>query len=117
MRFHPEILRVIFKYIMLSSIGELKAAEAPLLLTHVCSQWRAVAIEDSSLWSRIVIPRWVQFPKDVVNLLGLWLNHSKKSLLDVSILLPEKLIHILPMGRGDRLRVVAQELDLIPLLP
>lgn len=56
----------------------LKAWDAPMLLTHVCREWRNAALEIGSLWSNIVLPCWKELPKGVDELMALWLSRAHR---------------------------------------
>lgn len=80
-----DVYRLIFSYYMPKGPA-LKARDTPLVLTHVCRDWRDAALEISSLWSFIVFPCWSSLPKGIDSLLALWLVRSSRAKwLDITI--------------------------------
>jgi len=52
-----DILREIFYHCLDSTRNHImSAAEAPMLLTHVCSPWRSVALTSPNMWAKLHIP-------------------------------------------------------------
>ena len=41
----------------------MSSSEAPILLTHICHNWRLIALSIPQLWSRFYIPLFHQFPQ------------------------------------------------------
>lgn len=56
-----------------------------MILTHVCRNWRNIALSTSVLWTHIVIPTWKQALAGIDMLLVLWLGRVGDRPLDVSI--------------------------------
>ncbi|KAH9485846.1 hypothetical protein JR316_0002761 [Psilocybe cubensis] len=55
-RVPPDVLRVVFLYCLVTHRNPaISIKEAPLLLTHVCSSWRTLALNTPALWARIHI--------------------------------------------------------------
>ncbi|KAH9477668.1 hypothetical protein JR316_0009894 [Psilocybe cubensis] len=55
-RLPTDILREIFSHCLSSHrLPIISATEAPLLLTHICSSWRTIALSSPLLWSKIII--------------------------------------------------------------
>lgn len=81
---HPELLSTIFIF-TIPDMAPFEACSAPLLLTQVCSSWRRIALDTPELWCKI----WLDFErldgKDILFLLDLWLDRSKRRLLDIEI--------------------------------
>lgn len=56
-RLPPDILREIFLFCLTTERNSiLSASEAPMLLTRVCSAWRALAFSFPRLWARLHVP-------------------------------------------------------------
>ena len=56
-RLPTDILREIFSHCLDSTRNHImSAAEAPMLLTHVCSLWRSVALTSPDMWAKLHIP-------------------------------------------------------------
>ncbi|KAJ6613145.1 hypothetical protein B0H10DRAFT_2049688 [Mycena sp. CBHHK59/15] len=75
-----EITSKIFQYTLLS-IPRPSPPEAPLLLTQICREWRAIAVNDHHLWQSILF-------EDIgsLELLNLWLSRSGNLPLSYSLL-------------------------------
>ncbi|KDQ61995.1 hypothetical protein JAAARDRAFT_190695 [Jaapia argillacea MUCL 33604] len=54
-RLPPEILSKIFTHTLSSGFVHLSIHRLPVLLTHVCSYWRQIALSTSTLWSSLII--------------------------------------------------------------
>ncbi|KAF8814501.1 hypothetical protein BYT27DRAFT_7206075 [Phlegmacium glaucopus] len=56
-RLSMDILGVIFIYCLATYRNPIMdASEAPILLTHICRDWRSIAVSIPRLWSRMYIP-------------------------------------------------------------
>ncbi|KAH9481413.1 hypothetical protein JR316_0005939 [Psilocybe cubensis] len=80
----PEILAEIFAYCIPTEQFPIPSrTEAPLLLTHVSSFWRSVAISTPDLWSSFHIN--YKDPTEDIALANLWLSRSLNKRLSISI--------------------------------
>ena len=60
-RLPPDVLREIFFHCLPTHRNPfMKSSESPLLLTQICSSWRAIALSSPRIWSKVYIP----FPGD-----------------------------------------------------
>ncbi|EEB93091.1 hypothetical protein MPER_08302 [Moniliophthora perniciosa FA553] len=63
-----------------------------LILSHVCSQWRAIVLSDPRLWSRIILHFERRFnpaiARRITNLTRLFLDRSGSKPLDISVHTP-----------------------------
>ena len=107
-----EILYAIFKACLQDvSATRISASIPPLVLTHVCSVWRALILGMPSLWSDILVDEDNLNFKNTPALLSLWLQHSSNSPIDVWIKgedeqLSPLVAEVLPhSGRLESLRV------------
>ncbi|KIM41499.1 hypothetical protein M413DRAFT_149674 [Hebeloma cylindrosporum] len=56
-RLPPDVLHEIFFHCMPTDRNPvMKHSESPLLLTRICSSWRAIALSSPRIWSKIYIP-------------------------------------------------------------
>ena len=56
-RLSVDVLGVIFRYCLATHRNPvMSASEAPILLTHICRDWRSIALSIPQLWSRLYIP-------------------------------------------------------------
>lgn len=94
-RLPVEILAEIFlfclipKTLPLSSLPSVCSSRAPLLLCHVCSSWRRVALQTPALWTTFTIE---VFPEDTLvvperhsEAASCWFSRSKCHLIDLEI--------------------------------
>lgn len=77
-----ELLGLIFSHCV-QDATHIKPFCAPLLVTHVCSRWRQTAFAYPPLWSKIILNRENLKSKGIENLIAMWLQLSKRCLLDV----------------------------------
>ena len=67
-RLSADVLGVIFSYCLATHRNPiLSASEAPILLTHICREWRSVALSNPQLWSRLYIPTLPRTPHYMSN--------------------------------------------------
>ncbi|KIM41518.1 hypothetical protein M413DRAFT_42372, partial [Hebeloma cylindrosporum] len=53
----PDVLQEIFFHCLPTHHNPIiKSSEPPLLLTRICSSWRAIALSSPRIWSKIHIP-------------------------------------------------------------
>ena len=56
-RLSTDVLGVIFSYCLATHRNSvMSASEAPILLTHICHDWRSIALSMPRLWSKLYIP-------------------------------------------------------------
>ncbi|KAF8880984.1 hypothetical protein BD779DRAFT_1547217 [Infundibulicybe gibba] len=80
MNLPPEIIQTIFLELCLPETISLLREDPRLLVTQVCSQWRAIAISMHTLWANIRIPTHLPLPHDQVRT---WISRSAQSPLSV----------------------------------
>ena len=62
-RLSTDVLGVIFSHCLATHRNSvMSASEAPILLTHICRDWRSVALSIPQLWSRLYIPTFPSVP-------------------------------------------------------
>ncbi|KAF8880985.1 hypothetical protein BD779DRAFT_1675654 [Infundibulicybe gibba] len=76
----PEIIEIIFLTLCSPKTIFPLRGDPRLLVTHVCSQWRAIALATPSLWANIHIPLNFPPPYDHVRT---WISRSAQSPLSV----------------------------------
>jgi len=65
LRRYPDILQEIFHHCLPAAHdATMKSSEAPLLLTHICRDWRHLALSTPSLWSSILIHQLKCLPQE-----------------------------------------------------
>lgn len=74
-----------------------KQNDAPMVLTHICRNWRGVALSTTSLWSCISVPGWPKAPRGIVKLVKLWISRADKAPLDVRLYMSRFLIKPAPL--------------------
>ncbi|KAF5318102.1 hypothetical protein D9619_012134 [Psilocybe cf. subviscida] len=86
----PEITIMIFE--MASSLAEvdrewseLVKARPEIIISHVCRQWRQVALSCPTIWSRIMIRNWVAGTHSAAQLLEVYLTRSRGVPLDIVV--------------------------------
>ncbi|PPQ67505.1 hypothetical protein CVT25_006047 [Psilocybe cyanescens] len=80
----PEILAGIFAYCIPTEQFPIPSrTEAPLLLTHISSFWRSVAISTPDLWTSFHIN--YKDPTEDISLANIWLSRSLNKSLSLSI--------------------------------
>ncbi|KAF8962747.1 hypothetical protein BDZ97DRAFT_1662631 [Flammula alnicola] len=80
----PEILAEIFTYCIPDERFPIPCqTEAPLLLTHVSAQWRALALSIPDLWTALHIN--YKDPAEDISATNIWLSRSGNKLLSLSI--------------------------------
>jgi len=75
-----EIITNIFRYVVWSSINPSEDINGRLWLTWTCRHWRAVALEDSTLWSGIWFRDLPPFERSFT-----WINRAGVTPLDIRI--------------------------------
>ncbi|KAF5359599.1 hypothetical protein D9756_003381 [Leucocoprinus leucothites] len=83
-RLPAELLAQVFEHCLSSDVFPVPASsQAPLLLAHTCSRWRAVALSTPSLWSRLHII--YRDPSLDIPMASDWLRRSGCLPLSISI--------------------------------
>lgn len=85
----PDVLTEIFFHCSPSE-PSFRSWDAPLLLSHVCRNWRKMVLSSQLSWSHIAIPKWKDCPKGVTDLTRLWLTRSGCHTLTVEINLTDR---------------------------
>ncbi|KAJ7693883.1 hypothetical protein B0H17DRAFT_1058554 [Mycena rosella] len=67
--------------------------EAPLLLMHVCSAWRNIAVSTPTLWSTLEIEAAAKIAPHFSEIINVWLSRAKQCPLSVKIDGPLSYIH------------------------
>ncbi|TDL18947.1 hypothetical protein BD410DRAFT_822286 [Rickenella mellea] len=81
----PEIMSEIFS-LCIPTTPSFRVTDAPLLLTHVNSSWRACAISNTTFWDHITLPSpVVGLPQGIVELCKIWLERSGNRNLTVDL--------------------------------
>ncbi|TFK45138.1 hypothetical protein BDQ12DRAFT_708886 [Crucibulum laeve] len=92
-RLYPELIAEIFQHCSKGAerkrlhdiLDSFDPRQGPLLLAHICSEWRSVALSTPNLWTliRVVIrrPRPAQ-----LSLVEMWLSHSRELPLTIGIM-------------------------------
>ncbi|CAA7262960.1 unnamed protein product [Cyclocybe aegerita] len=91
-RLPPEIIAQIFNECLPDRFDQfgsprpgLRDSDAPLVLTRVCSSWRAIALECPFLWSRLSVSDKVMSPK-LLRKIRAWYKFSNyRPVMDVSL--------------------------------
>ncbi|KAK7055862.1 F-box domain-containing protein [Favolaschia claudopus] len=65
--------------------SEMTGLYSPTLLTHICSQWRTIALSIHQLWRAIYLPR---SHVGIDHLLDVWLTRSGSCPLSLNVVLP-----------------------------
>lgn len=91
----PELVGEVFQH-CLPEQESFSPRDAPLVLTQVCSAWRAIALTTPRLWSNIYVPGWQTMPRDVGALVRLWLDRSGQTKLSVRVELFDQDIQVFP---------------------
>ncbi|KAF8880954.1 hypothetical protein BD779DRAFT_1802782 [Infundibulicybe gibba] len=82
----PEIIQIVFLEVCSSkTVFPLQRDEPRLLITRVCSQWRAIALALPSLWANIEFPLDSPPPLDPFRM---WISRSAQSTLSFEIRAP-----------------------------
>ncbi|KAJ6591167.1 hypothetical protein DFH09DRAFT_975531 [Mycena vulgaris] len=121
-RLPPELLQTVFSFTVLRDQLDLSfaAAVSPVRLAHVCSYWRAIALDTSKLWFSILLP-FGGIPS--IDHLKFYAAHSKTRLLTIrccrwpSPRLLSELVRISHRWRDITLKVgnhTLKELDDVP---
>ncbi|KAJ7581595.1 hypothetical protein C8J56DRAFT_1029193 [Mycena floridula] len=80
------LLQIFVKCLPESGKPLMEAAQAPLLLTHVCKAWREIAIGDPELWKLLHIalpPTTSPYNESMVQAVSEWLSRSGSRPLDI----------------------------------
>ena len=95
----PEILVEIFLCCLPPRGTSICAGDAPLLVTHVCRQWRYVAINARHLWTSLsmggvgegaaIVANVSPFGLDPVLVTQIWLTRSGRLPLDIQLMIPD----------------------------
>ena len=80
-----ELISKIFEDCLPEDKPSFNPHDAPLVLTHVCHNWRVIASHTPHLWSHILIPRRKFAPAHVDELVDLWLVRSGSTPLSIDI--------------------------------
>jgi hypothetical protein len=71
----------------------MSAREAPLVLTRICSAWRAVAMATPALWASLHLPLEYVFEHSLLTPVTHWLDCSGRCPLSLSLVGPSDLEH------------------------
>ena len=94
-RLPPEILSEIFVR-CLPEKTSFDPLLAPTVLTHVCHDWRTIALNSPRLWSMIIVPDWQSLPSGLLDLFKLWVARAGEAPLDVEIGMFDEDVMVLP---------------------
>ena len=83
-RLSPEIMQIIFKY-TLGEITSFAPDDVPILLTHVCANWRRIALKTPRLWNEIYAHAYSPGVNNKHALFQMWLQNAGKTPLNMDL--------------------------------